>query len=162
MEDWGTIVAAIIGGAGVSGLLGGLVQFSRLSRSARPTDHMTKALKDMPQGAASDALCVALERERLLLAAIAMIRTPPIKWVLYQLATVMGPVVLVVVYGAATDSWGSGATPEISRTESILRLVSIALAFLIGLALLATSGCSATGGRSCEPPKNLAPTLALY
>jgi hypothetical protein len=138
MEFWVTIITAVIGGAGVSGLLGGLVQFSRLSRSARLIDHLTKAMKDIPVGPAANALHVAVERERLRLTSIAMVRMPPVKWVVTQLVSVSGTVGLTLGVAWLTDPRGPEAFADrLARPETIFNLVGAALVFLIVLALFA-------------------------
>jgi hypothetical protein len=74
----GPIIVAIIGGAGIPAFAGGLIQFSRTARASRLIDHFVKALKDIPAGPGEDTLKVALERERLRLAAISIVRPAPL------------------------------------------------------------------------------------
>ncbi len=115
----GSIIVAVVGGAGLTGLAGGVLQFSRTARTSRLIDHFAKALKDMPSGAAEAALRVALERERLRLAAISIVRAAPLS---LRRGSILSSVYPYVVSGTTTVTVVLAvAVKQYENDESMLR-----------------------------------------
>lgn len=150
VEPLSVLIGAALGSAGLSGALAGLVQFSRAARAARLIEHVRKSLDGFGSGPGEQALRLALDRERLRLASIAIITTPQI---------VVFGVVLLVVAGAIAigvnssglldqamssripqDRDGDGVAGEIGvglpTWRSVLLLMGVFLAYILFFAFV--------------------------
>lgn len=128
MEPLGVLIGAALGSAGVSGVLAGLVQFSRAARSSRSIDQLTKGLAGGLDGPGRDALLLALNRERLRLASFSLITLPRAAGVLVASTfLVLGAVVAGVVYASVARG---GETTTLVPFFAVSLLYGILLTFI--------------------------------
>jgi hypothetical protein len=99
MENVGALITAILGTAGASGLVTGLVQYGRVARSTRLIEHLSKLIADGDEEShGREALQVARDWERLRLASFSLVSFSQVLWRAILLIAGLAAVAVAVNY----------------------------------------------------------------
>jgi hypothetical protein len=107
-ENWVAVIAAAIGSAGLSGFVTGAVQVGRVSRAARTVEQLMKAAPETATGSGAAAAKEAINRARLRLAAIVLVKHGRSTKAVLGLALLAGAAGSgYMVYGAIQGTFGA-------------------------------------------------------
>jgi uncharacterized membrane protein (DUF485 family) len=125
VESFGVLIGAVLGGAGVSGVIAGLVQLTRAARATRSIDQLKKSRDGQSKGPGVDALQAALDLEQLRLASLSVVRIPQV--ILVPLVALLFFVVIVLF---------AGYDPDASAVEGNVNLVDTPLWQVVAFVVL--------------------------